>query len=113
MVVFLRYLFNEAYLKEAVRDDWLKLYDKPYVDETIDRIMAWKPDVHRLLESLEETVYLTRKKVCAHGQPGGCREESEDRSMCNEGLSWLGGGSGVDTGIRLGDLVTVKPGHPF
>ena len=63
MVVFLRYLFNEAYLKEAVRDDWLKLYDKQYVDETIDRILSWKPDVNRLLESLEQTVYLTRKKV--------------------------------------------------
>ena len=63
MVVFLRYLFNESYLKEAVRDDWLKLYDKQYVDETIERILSWKPDVDGLLESLEETVYLTRKKV--------------------------------------------------
>lgn len=28
VVVFYRYLFDERYLKEAVRDDWLKLYDK-------------------------------------------------------------------------------------
>lgn len=63
MVVFLRYLFNELYLKEAVRDDWLKLYDKQYVDETIERILSWKPDVDKLLECLEEMVYLTRKKV--------------------------------------------------
>lgn len=28
VVVFYRYLFDERFLKEAVRDDWLKLYDK-------------------------------------------------------------------------------------
>ncbi len=28
MVVFFRYLFNPHYLKTALRDDWLKLYDK-------------------------------------------------------------------------------------
>lgn len=26
--VFLKYLFDERYLKEAVRDEWLKIYDK-------------------------------------------------------------------------------------
>ncbi len=63
MVVFLRYLFNESYLREAVRDDWLKLYDKEFVEDTVSRILSWKPDVQKMLESLEETVYLTRKKV--------------------------------------------------
>lgn len=28
MVVFFRYLFDERYLTGALRDDWLKLYDK-------------------------------------------------------------------------------------
>ena len=28
MLVFFKYLFDETYLKEAVRDEWLKLYDK-------------------------------------------------------------------------------------
>jgi hypothetical protein len=63
MVVFFRYLFSEGFLKEAVRDDWLKLYDKEFVDETIARLLSWKPDMDQLLESLEEFVYLMRKKV--------------------------------------------------
>jgi hypothetical protein len=28
MVVFFRYLFDEEALRGALRDDWLKLYDK-------------------------------------------------------------------------------------
>jgi hypothetical protein len=28
MVVFFRYLLNPHYLHTALRDDWLKLYDK-------------------------------------------------------------------------------------
>lgn len=30
--VFLKYLFDEAHLKEAVRDEWLKIYDKEVSD---------------------------------------------------------------------------------
>ncbi|KAG1668464.1 hypothetical protein FOA52_005237 [Chlamydomonas sp. UWO 241] len=62
MVVFFRYLFNEGYLRGAVRDDWLKLYDKQFVDETIQKILSWSSEMSALLDSLEELVYLTRKK---------------------------------------------------
>jgi hypothetical protein len=87
MVVFFRYLFNEGYLGGAVRDDWLKLYDKQFVDETIEKILSWSSEMSALLDSLERLVYLTRKKdedkkvgrhrIAASTQPRshGCGEE--------------------------------------
>jgi hypothetical protein len=35
MVVFFRYLLNPAYLHNALRDDWLKLYDKQVDDNML------------------------------------------------------------------------------
>eukprot|EP00798_Chlamydomonas_sp_ICE-L_P020341 gene20341-27103_t len=63
MFVFFKYLFDECYLKEAVRDEWLKLYDKEFVDETIGKILVWKPDMTELIEDLEDKVFLIRKKT--------------------------------------------------
>ena len=143
MVVFFRYLFNESYLKAAVRDDWLKLYDKEvgraagmkgapectrgdgvgqhggrrqraeaggrlhargpgrqlgwecskpllprplpptrsaaqFVDDTIARLLSWRPEMDKLLDSLSEMVYLTRK---VGGQRGHTR-------ACSSSVGW-------------------------
>lgn len=42
--VFLKYLFDERYLKEAVRDEWLKIYDKevsPYAPCRMHGAAIW------------------------------------------------------------------------
>uniref|UniRef100_A0A7S3QMQ0 Cilia- and flagella-associated protein 99 n=1 Tax=Dunaliella tertiolecta TaxID=3047 RepID=A0A7S3QMQ0_DUNTE len=62
MVVFFKYLFDERYLRGALRDNWLKLYDKQFVDDIIGRLLAFKPEVAQLLDSLEERVYFTKRK---------------------------------------------------
>ena len=65
MVVFFRYLFNESYLQEAVRDDWLKLYDKGFVDDLIAKLLSWKVEMSNILSSLEQTVYMNRNTAPA------------------------------------------------
>lgn len=36
MVVFFKYLFDEGYLRDVVRDDWLKIYDKEVSEDLSD-----------------------------------------------------------------------------
>lgn len=38
--VFLKYLFDESRLRGAVRDDWLKIYDKEVGDDAMGWLVA-------------------------------------------------------------------------
>lgn len=41
------------------------------MDETISRLLSWKGEMNKLLDSLSEMVYLTRKVgVCGHAWEG-------------------------------------------
>jgi hypothetical protein len=35
MVVWMEYLFSEVHLKGEIREEWLKLYDKAFIDGII------------------------------------------------------------------------------
>ncbi|CAD7697556.1 unnamed protein product, partial [Ostreobium quekettii] len=61
MAVFLTYLFDEGNLKEFCRHDWLKIYDKPFVDGTINNLLKWLPQVTKLVEELSSIVYAPKK----------------------------------------------------
>ena len=61
MIVFLEYLFNEHNLTEYMKDEWLKLYDVPWVDNLISSVLTWLPDVEALISKQEEKVYMAKK----------------------------------------------------
>eukprot|EP00218_Dolichomastix_sp_CCMP3274_P008635 CAMPEP_0170144934 /NCGR_PEP_ID=MMETSP0033_2-20121228/16248_1 /TAXON_ID=195969 /ORGANISM="Dolichomastix tenuilepis, Strain CCMP3274" /LENGTH=781 /DNA_ID=CAMNT_0010381465 /DNA_START=178 /DNA_END=2526 /DNA_ORIENTATION=- len=62
MIVFLSFVFDERVLLESCRDEWLKLYDIAFVDELIRQVLVFLPEVAQLRGSLEEQVYLSKKK---------------------------------------------------
>eukprot|EP00798_Chlamydomonas_sp_ICE-L_P025435 gene25435-11095_t len=62
LVVFYKYLFDEKKLRDPVRDDWLKVYEKGFVDSTIETVLTWKPEMTEMIHSLEDKVYLNKKK---------------------------------------------------
>ena len=47
MMVFLGYMFDEKVLKEVLRDEWLKIYDKAVSKRAVQadciRSCVWKP----------------------------------------------------------------------
>lgn len=61
MIVFLSYLFNEQTLLEYMKDEWLKLYDVPWVENLMASILVWQPDVDALVARQEEKVYMAKK----------------------------------------------------
>jgi hypothetical protein len=63
MIVFLRYLFNEANLRSYCRDEWIKLYDKEFVDGVIEGALGWMAGgLEALMVELERKVYLTAER---------------------------------------------------
>eukprot|EP00775_Hariotina_reticulata_P001557 gene1557-1897_t len=62
MLVLLRYLFDEQRLRHVCREDWLREYDKEFVDGTIAGLLAWKADSDALLRELSDKVHFTKKQ---------------------------------------------------
>ena len=56
MLPFLSYLFDPSNLDDHCRDEWLKQYDAPFVDNVISRMEAWRDDADAFLEILERQV---------------------------------------------------------
>lgn len=56
MLPFLSYLFDPSNLDDHCRDEWLKQYDAPFVDNVISRAEAWRDDADAFLEILERQV---------------------------------------------------------
>ena len=63
MIVFVKYLFGDegANLRDHCRDEWLKSFDPPWVDNCVAGVVAWGAEADRLLEKQERLVYLATK----------------------------------------------------
>lgn len=69
MIVFVKYLFGDegANLRDHCRDEWLKSFDPPWVDNCVAGVVAWGAEADRLLEKQERLVYLATKPPNAAG----------------------------------------------
>ncbi|NWV12160.1 CFA99 protein, partial [Ptilonorhynchus violaceus] len=55
MQKFLRFFFNDLYLKTWIKDEWSHFYDSEYVKENwIDPLLRWQPKVQQLIEKLTD-----------------------------------------------------------
>ncbi|NXQ32242.1 CFA99 protein, partial [Alaudala cheleensis] len=55
MQQFLRFFFNDLYLKTWIKDEWSHFYDSVYVKENwIDPLLRWQPKVQQLIEKLTD-----------------------------------------------------------
>uniref|UniRef100_A0A8C5X194 Cilia and flagella associated protein 99 n=1 Tax=Malurus cyaneus samueli TaxID=2593467 RepID=A0A8C5X194_9PASS len=55
MQKFLRFFFNDLYLKTWIKDEWSHFYDSVYVKEIwIDPLLRWQPKVQKLIEKLTD-----------------------------------------------------------
>ena len=96
MLPFLSYLFDPSNLDDHCRDEWLKQYDAPFVDNVISRAEAWRDDADAFLEILERQV----EDANASRSPGRpIREVRVDGSTS----------SGRDAGPRLNGVTVPEP----
>ena len=96
MLPFLSYLFDPSNLDDHCRDEWLKQYDAPFVDNVISRAEAWRDDADAYLEILERQV----EDANASRSPGRpIREVRVDGSTS----------SGRDAGPRLNGVTVPEP----
>ena len=62
MVIFLRYVFDLELLRGHCSGEWSKYYDLPMIEGTIGMLASHLPQVNDLVSSLEEKVFLQKRK---------------------------------------------------
>lgn len=62
MVIFLRYVFDLELLRGHCSGQWSKYYDLPMIEGTIGMLASHLPQVNDLVSSLEEKVFLQKRK---------------------------------------------------
>ncbi|KAA6422175.1 MAG: hypothetical protein FRX49_07926 [Trebouxia sp. A1-2] len=59
MMVLLEFIIDTDGLVERCRDEWLRIYDKEYVDELLATLVSFRPELEDLLQQLQDQVHLT------------------------------------------------------
>lgn len=71
MLPFIKFLFDPEHVKEDLGEEWLKTYDREFVNECIDRLLSNREALQPLFASLEHQLYLSNKAAeAAKDGPG-------------------------------------------
>ncbi|KAL0036127.1 hypothetical protein WJX79_004471 [Trebouxia sp. C0005] len=54
MMVLLEFIIDTDGLVERCRDEWLRIYDKEYVDELLATLVSFRPELEDLLQQLQD-----------------------------------------------------------
>lgn len=109
MLPFLSYVFDPSNLDDHCRDEWLKQYDAPFVDNAISRVEAWRDDADAFLSILERRVEDANASVGATGSPG--RPIREVRLDGSDPSSGRGKGPKLN-GVTVPEPFALHPGRP-
>ena len=110
MLPFLSYVFDPSNLDDHCRDEWLKQYDAPFVDNAISRVEAWRDDADAFLAILERRVEDAATAAAgASGSPG--RPIREVRLDGSDPTSDKGKGPKLN-GVTVPEPFALHPGRP-
>ncbi|DBA99486.1 TPA: hypothetical protein ACH3X3_012074 [Trebouxia sp. C0006] len=59
MMVLLEFIIDTDSLVECCRDEWLKIYNKEYVDDLLATLVSFRPELEDVLQQLQDQVHLT------------------------------------------------------
>ena len=60
MLPLLKFAFDEKVLDDLLRDQWLKIYDPPWVDNVLASLLSWRHEADELIARYEDEVHFAK-----------------------------------------------------
>ena len=60
MLPLMKFAFDERVLDDVMRDQWLKIYDPPWVDNVLASLLSWRHEADDLVARYEDEVHLAK-----------------------------------------------------
>jgi hypothetical protein len=99
MLPLLKFAFDEKVLDDLLRDQWLKIYDPPWVDNVLASLLSWRHEADELIARYEDEVHFR--------QDGRRKTQSVDDDGCAR--TDVGGKRGGQKGPRVNNVTVPEP----
>ena len=98
MLPLMKFAFDERVLDDVMRDQWLKIYDPPWVDNVLASLLSWRHEADDLVARYEDEVHLAKLG-------DGAREKHQSWMTTDAIEDELGGRKGP----KLNGVTVPKP----
>ena len=98
LLPLMKFAFDERVLDDLMRDQWLKIYDPPWVDNVLASLLSWRHEADDLIARYEDEVHFAKLG-------DGARERHESWMTTDAIENELGGRKGP----KLNGVTVPKP----